>query len=159
MIFVVEKKNSKSDNNLKGIGGWLLFFVILWILGVIGSIISLLSNLVKLTSINGIIFTGIGLVITIILLVLVKGKKKDGPSKIVLTLWVSFVLVFMGQIIGYFQASNMDIVSAFDGISPGIVQVVIIAITVIDIIISLGWTILLTQYFKRSVRVKNTFVE
>ena len=141
-------KKEENNKRLEGIGGWLLFFIIILILGSVAFLISVFRNLFLLAdpslrilianpvlNVLSIIFASILIILAIISLVFIFKKKKKAIN------WVTIALIFdiFHSIVWYYflMDFNMWIFAAiFD--------------TTFDIIF--------LCYFRKSQRVKNTLV-
>jgi len=130
--FEMKKKEQKK----KGIGGWL----ILPIIGFISSIFIMLIDLVFLFSSIGkylypielFIFLDVGMLFLYsYTLILIFKKKKNAPTLVITTLWMGVVYNFIASLIGDYNLVFGSIIGA----------------------------IIWTMYFKKSERVKNTFIK
>ncbi len=154
-----------EKKNLKGIEGWLLFYLIVLIIGVINNIIGLfvvnrLSSLggdasvilpqtagLACLEISGILL-GIGIIIFII------SQHKDAPKWIIGFVWGGFALSLIETlfvIIPFQKASASTIGAASSSIASIGAYTGLFFGVVVDVIITL--------YFIKSKRVKNTFVK
>lgn len=137
----------RKEDRLVGIGGWLLFFVI--IMGL--SIIYMPIDLIIIRTITVIHLTAFDLLEVIIswllilsVFILIFTKKRGVPTYAIIVVWFNFIL----GLVSFFQIK-------FDSDFSIIGFVIAVIIT---FVLSLGWAILFTLYFLKSKRVRNTFV-
>ncbi|GEM_PF-2788600 len=125
--YVEELQKEKGEEKLKGIGGWLLFFVIGTILGGIfgfdGSLLDMLN-----------------LIFSIIILVLIFRRSKKAPRVIIVILSIKLLISFLSVILIVLDGSAYD-------------QFQIEGEMFRTIVYSVIWIV----YFQESKRVKNTF--
>ena len=141
----------KAKEKIKGIGGWLLIFIIY-------SIIILPRNFINLFGGNSLfswmIATNLIVVLsTLIYLIFIFKKSKYSPLVVIISLWaqmiiisLSFFFVDVGELTQEIYGKAMDVNLSFETLIVSLLLVV------------LFWIIPWTLYFLKSKRVKNTFV-
>ena len=138
---------------LTGIGGWLIVFIVLTILGLLGSVFSLvqgnpymtggLSTIIMLRSL-------ISLILGIIVLVLLFGKKASFPRVAKLYLILEIILGVVATGITYVVLSDAYGAYAMEGaVIAGLLGGLVVSLA-----ISFAWI----AYFNKSKRVRYTFV-
>jgi hypothetical protein len=152
------KKQKKSVNansnssNLKGIGGWLLFFVILLCLNVITGFFGVISFFM-IEFQNSLLFaplTVISWILSILVLVLILRKSKNTRKLTITALSISILLSVLAIIFAITTLSGFG-----DSMSDATFSTLlsIIIRSPIGIVFSILWIV----YFIKSRRVKNTF--
>lgn len=139
-----------GNKALKGIGGWLLFFVI-WIgIGVVYSPIDMVSSYTSpLFDVNvvWILASVISWLLSLSVFILIFTKKIWVPKYIITIIWIQFFLSLKSLSgISFNPTLLAETMAVLIGIIIGLVFVLVLAIV---------WTL----YFVKSQRVKNTFVK
>lgn len=136
-------------NNTEGIGGWIIVYII-------GSIPLLTVYSVGL---SGWFFEyPIGLMLAIFILLavpllLVLRKSPKAPRWNIAALWIMAALMILRSIgVILFPMSSDDAPPLYGGELLAVVQPLGVIVSA-----ALGWAMVWTQYFKHSVRVRNTF--
>ena len=142
-----------EKKHLKGIGGWLILLIILLFWDVLSYLQMILSNLGIIGKPDLSAFAELGItvrelnpslellaisllvVLYVIALIFLFKQKKSAPAVTLITIWTSYVL---GTLMSLYQVLLVGIVLAIIGLIPAVL-----------------WTL----YFKKSVRVKQTFVK
>ena len=141
-------KSVKSDKpKVKGVGGWLLFFTIIFIISLIAQVTSGIYSIFVDFSYMSLIYFIISVFLSVALLVFIFNEKKSSVKNIILVLWYSFVIDSLYTLFN----SSVD----FAKISGSLDAATLIITIILQGII----TFLLVLYFKKSIRVKNTFVK
>ena len=139
------------NNEIKGIGGWLLFFVILLILGVLGDLSKVISSFNE-SVLSSVIYLILGL-FGVITMIFIFNKSSKAPKITIVYLWVSFVF---SSIMLFLSASGFGLEGAHQEIVDT-AQNYLLVISALSIFIELIITIIFTLYLMKSARVKNTF--
>ncbi len=144
----------------QGISGWLLIITLIFVLSGIVGLFQLFERVMSLNffySSNSLIVGIISLIFLLILLFfiwktvyLILKKKKNAKNTAIITLWISLAYAVWYRILAGLIFQFNDLISA--GISNIIQRLVFLAISLILII-------LLIFYFKKSERVRNTFIK
>lgn len=138
-----------AGNSVKGIKGWLVVYIV-------GSIPVLMFYAAGL---SGWFFDyPLGLLIAIFLLLaipllLILLKSPKAPQWNIAMLWIASILITLRIVFGVLFTRVQE------GLPPLSGEELLVAIpTLLGIVIfSLGWATIWTEYFKKSVRVRNTF--
>jgi len=142
-------ENPKSENykELKGLGGWLILIQIsLWI-GIIAYFFYFIEFLLDFQNILFIIFFLVLFILTGYTLFLMYLYDKKFPLFAIIWLWLPFLSPLIGFIILFF--------SMITGLTTAYELGIFIGGFMLSIIPSIIWT----EYFRKSKRIKNTFVK
>ncbi|MDL2307861.1 DUF2569 domain-containing protein [Desulfovibrio sp. OttesenSCG-928-C06] len=136
---------------LTGIGGWLLVFLILTILGLLSQVFSLLSPGTGIRELDTLVMPRslISLLMGIAVLVLLFGKKAVFPKVVKIYLVIESVLSVI------FTIMTVNAVSAYIGNMDAAFSGGMFVGVAVSVGLSIAWIV----YFSKSKRVRYTFVE
>ena len=164
------------------LGGWLLFFFIIFILGAAFALMGIFQTILypfladnffgsiygketmPMLSTSWIVIQVLllsALLVLYIFIIVGIGKKKAWAKKLAIwTAWTAFVIVIVQQIMGYFAIPKT--LEFYSNIGLEAMQQVAYQMYFFSLIftpiLSLAWAIIVTLYFVRSERVKKTLV-
>ena len=153
----VKVLGSERMYKFQGMGGWLLFFVILGALGIIMSTVTAFQNIgaiSRLRTLPGVALGGafpvlvinavlIFVVIALVIVYLVQLCNRK--SRFFFIYQLSFFVALVSGILGFVGIGMVTFEGRSIGIPPG---------TIRDFVISILWFIVLTAYYSSSVRVR-----
>lgn len=141
-----------AEDNLNGIGGWLIVYLILIFLGIAGGILALVSALSS--AVTEIILMALTILFPVIIVFLLFSKSREAPAGIITLTWMGFALGVVNTIFYSIPKAAATIAAA----NPSLAGMATIS-GYIGLAIGAIIDIIVTLYFMRSKRVKNTFVK
>jgi hypothetical protein len=142
------KKDIKYKKQPAGLAGWLLVIVMLTVFNLIIQISSIIFAQIVNFSLYDLIYSLITILLSITFLVLIFSKRKNAINKIIFVLWTEVVIGIINSILSF-----DTIVTLTETPIPLVYSSIIFSV-----LFDIGITIALTLYFKKSQRVKNTFI-
>ncbi|MDP3027495.1 MAG: DUF2569 family protein [Nanoarchaeota archaeon] len=143
------KKQMTKKREPRGIGGWLLLFVIVQLFGILNSLsaIGMIKNAFYIVS------QLTTMILAIVGLVLIFKKLKSAIKWNIAFLWISLACGAISSVFGYSYIQNILSAAGYPADFP------VSTILTYGIIISVIWIIIWTLYFIKSKRIKNTLVK
>jgi len=181
-----EKPREKErQQKLQGIGGWLLFFLIIFIVAVIGAPIQILRILLAPSYINFMntitssidlstipqpsfllkiihtTFLTIAFIFLLLAIIAIFKKKSKSKKLAIISTWILFVASLIENLITLKLLPSTQ--KFYDSLGAGISLEYLRSASYILIVLSLlsgiAWAIIVTLYFIKSKRVKNTLIK
>jgi hypothetical protein len=151
--------NEAMQHPLYGVGGWLLFFMVLVIISVVYNIYQL-TQTADSTQVGSLI---VSLVIGLLILLLAFSKSRSFPTVSIVLLWINVAIAVIGAII--FAAAADEAVDAYlqstgQAVDPAVRDVAVsTAVTslIIGVVIAAVIALLMTWYLISSKRVNVTY--
>ncbi len=167
-------RKSNPTEQKSEIGGWLLVYLILMLISVIYSLISIISSIILMNSnilsifgsslvINAgtIIFDSIVFLLNVGIILMIFSKKTTGPKWIITLVWAGFVigLIKLGAFVIPATVKSLSSPASSAGLSSSALLWTAIVSSLFGLIFGIALNVIITLYFKKSQRVKNTFVK
>ena len=148
-------KKRLGKNKLKGIRGWLMFYVIILVLYIVSSLVNIIYTLTNYR-LYLLIGNSISFILFVVSLIFILKESKKAIMINIIALWVAY-LVGVGFSVHNFLTNPFVPSSLPQGYDDLIISANIFGI-VFSSLLGLVAAILWTFYWRRSERVKNTFV-
>jgi H+/gluconate symporter-like permease len=149
--------NEAMQHPLYGVGGWLLFFMILVLIGIVYNI----YQLTLAVDDTQVISTIISLVISLLIVLLCFSKSRSFPTVTIVLLWINVAITVIGAIIFASAAGPaIDALIAETGADPALRDAYVSAATsslIVTVVIFAVLALLMTWYLVSSKRVNVTY--
>jgi len=173
------KKEVVENKKLESVGGWLLFFLIIFILGALGNLSSSvqyltppkaaeiyasqmnISNLIQPALYLKIIQMGISLISAALLAitsVFIFTKKKNSIKLAIISAWCGVIASIINWTILYTAIPPFSVLEDSQKLFVGLYKSSLSMQLALILIFGIAWAIIVTLYFIKSIRVKNTLV-
>ena len=180
-----KERKEEARQKLQGIGGWLLFFLIIFIIARVAAPIQILRILLAPSYINfmntlipsidlstisqpGFLlkiihttFLTIAFVFLLLAIIAIFKKKSKSKKLAIISTWVLFATSLIEKLITFKLIPSVE--KFYDSLGAGIslqsFRYVSYTQIILSLILSIAWAIIVTLYFIKSKRVKNTLVK